>query len=51
MRQMPLLCEDEQAIAAGEERHIDTSDYYGPHVTNQIIKKAASSGNLKDRTR
>lgn len=20
--------------------HIDTSDYYGPHVTNQIIKKA-----------
>jgi len=21
--------------------HIDTSDYYGPHVTNQIIKQAA----------
>jgi aryl-alcohol dehydrogenase-like predicted oxidoreductase len=21
-------------------RHIDTSDYYGPHVTNQIIKEA-----------
>ena len=20
--------------------HIDTSDYYGPHVTNQIIKRA-----------
>ncbi len=20
--------------------HIDTSDYYGPHVTNQLIKKA-----------
>src|SRR5437764_14769821 len=20
--------------------HIDTSDFYGPHVTNQIIKKA-----------
>ncbi len=20
--------------------HIDTSDYYGPHVTNQIIRKA-----------
>ena len=20
--------------------HIDTSDYYGPHVTNQIIKQA-----------
>jgi aryl-alcohol dehydrogenase-like predicted oxidoreductase len=29
----------QQAIAAGVN-HIDTSDYYGPHVTNQIIKKA-----------
>jgi len=28
-----------EAIAAGVE-HIDTSDFYGPHVTNQIIKKA-----------
>ena len=28
-----------QAIAAGVN-HIDTSDYYGPHITNQIIKKA-----------
>ena len=27
-----------EAIAAGVN-HIDTSDYYGPHVTNQIIKK------------
>src|SRR6202008_1031334 len=27
------------AITAGVN-HIDTSDYYGPHVTNQIIKKA-----------
>jgi aryl-alcohol dehydrogenase-like predicted oxidoreductase len=27
------------AIAAGVN-HVDTSDYYGPHVTNQIIKKA-----------
>lgn len=27
------------AIAAGV-RHIDTSDFYGPHVTNQIIRKA-----------
>ena len=27
------------AIAAGVN-HIDTSDFYGPHVTNQIIKKA-----------
>jgi pyridoxine 4-dehydrogenase len=23
--------------------HIDTSDYYGPHVTNQIIRKALSA--------
>src|SRR5262244_3164812 len=28
-----------EAVARGVE-HIDTSDYYGPHVTNQIIKKA-----------
>ncbi len=28
-----------EASAAGVN-HIDTSDYYGPHVTNQIIKKA-----------
>ncbi len=28
-----------EAIAAGVN-HIDTSDYYGPHVTNQIIKEA-----------
>src|ERR1700686_5033959 len=28
-----------EAIAAGVN-HIDTSDYYGPHVTNQIIKDA-----------
>ncbi|THB82031.1 oxidoreductase, partial [Pantoea allii] len=27
------------AIAAGVN-HIDTSDFYGPHVTNQLIKKA-----------
>jgi pyridoxine 4-dehydrogenase len=27
------------AVAAGVN-HIDTSDYYGPHVTNQIIKEA-----------
>jgi len=27
------------AVAAGVN-HIDTSDFYGPHVTNQIIKKA-----------
>ena len=28
-----------EAVAAGAN-HIDTSDYYGPHVTNQIIKQA-----------
>jgi aryl-alcohol dehydrogenase-like predicted oxidoreductase len=28
-----------QAVAAGVN-HIDTSDFYGPHVTNQIIKQA-----------
>jgi pyridoxine 4-dehydrogenase len=28
-----------EALAAGVN-HIDTSDYYGPHVTNQIIKRA-----------
>src|SRR5579862_301146 len=28
-----------QAVESGVN-HIDTSDYYGPHVTNQIIKQA-----------
>jgi aryl-alcohol dehydrogenase-like predicted oxidoreductase len=28
-----------EAVAAGVD-HIDTSDFYGPHVTNQIIKRA-----------
>jgi pyridoxine 4-dehydrogenase len=28
-----------EAVAAGVS-HIDTSDFYGPHVTNQIIKRA-----------
>src|ERR1700728_1815636 len=28
-----------EGVAAGAN-HIDTSDFYGPHVTNQIIKKA-----------
>ncbi|HEY6421465.1 MAG TPA: aldo/keto reductase family oxidoreductase [Candidatus Binataceae bacterium] len=28
-----------EAVAAGIN-HIDTSDFYGPHVTNQIIKRA-----------
>jgi pyridoxine 4-dehydrogenase len=31
-----VLCE---AVASGVN-HIDTSDFYGPHVTNQIIKQA-----------
>jgi pyridoxine 4-dehydrogenase len=36
-----------EAVASGVN-HIDTSDYYGPHVTNQIIRKALSPypGNL-----
>src|SRR5580658_4013887 len=28
-----------EAVASGIN-HIDTSDYYGPHVTNQIIREA-----------
>ena len=28
-----------EAVASGVN-HIDTSDYYGPHITNQIIKQA-----------
>lgn len=28
-----------KAVSAGVN-HIDTSDYYGPHITNQIIKQA-----------
>jgi pyridoxine 4-dehydrogenase len=28
-----------EALASGVD-HIDTSDYYGPHVTNQIIREA-----------
>jgi aryl-alcohol dehydrogenase-like predicted oxidoreductase len=35
---MPSQSSDE-AIAAGVN-HIDTSDFYGPHVTNQIIRQA-----------
>src|SRR5579863_4130735 len=30
-----------EAVASGVN-HIDTSDYYGPHVTNQLIRKALS---------
>src|SRR6185437_2605134 len=28
-----------EAVASGVN-HIDTSDYYGPHITNQIIREA-----------
>ena len=28
-----------EAIAAGVN-HLDTSDFYGPHITNQIIRRA-----------
>src|SRR5256885_9751314 len=28
-----------EAVASGVD-HIDTSDYYGPHLTNQIIREA-----------
>jgi aryl-alcohol dehydrogenase-like predicted oxidoreductase len=30
-----------EAVESGVN-HIDTSDYYGPHVTNQLIKEAPS---------
>ena len=29
----------QEAVNSGVN-HIDTSDYYGPHVTNQLIKEA-----------
>src|ERR1700744_3902315 len=29
----------QEAVASGVN-HIDTSDFYGPHITNQIIKEA-----------
>src|ERR1700755_1869685 len=28
-----------EAVASGVD-HIDTSDFYGPHVTNQVIREA-----------
>jgi aryl-alcohol dehydrogenase-like predicted oxidoreductase len=36
-----------EAVASGVN-HIDTADFYGPHITNQIIRKALSPypGNL-----
>jgi pyridoxine 4-dehydrogenase len=29
-----------RAAAAGGVNHIDTSDFYGPHITNQLIREA-----------
>ena len=29
-----------RAAVAGGVNHIDTSDFYGPHVTNQLIREA-----------
>src|SRR5476651_82060 len=31
-----------EAVASGVD-HIDTSDYYGPHITNQLIREALHS--------
>jgi pyridoxine 4-dehydrogenase len=28
-----------EAVASGVD-HIDTSDFYGPHITNQLIREA-----------
>jgi hypothetical protein len=30
-----------EAVAAGVN-HIDTSDFYGPHITNQLIRSTSS---------
>ena len=27
-------------VVAGGVNHIDTSDFYGPHITNQLIRRA-----------
>ena len=37
----PALAVLREAVAAGVN-HIDTSDFYGPHVTNQVIREALS---------
>jgi aryl-alcohol dehydrogenase-like predicted oxidoreductase len=29
-----------RAVVAGGVNHIDTSDFYGPHITNQLIREA-----------
>ena len=33
------LCVLREAVAAGVD-HIDTSDFYGPHITNQLVREA-----------
>ena len=37
---MPPFTVLREAVRVRLVNHIDTSDYYGPHVTNQIIKQA-----------
>jgi len=39
-RDIPAAIEVLREAVASGVNHIDTSDYYGPHVTNQIIRKA-----------
>ena len=39
-----------EAVAAGVN-HIDTSDFYGPHVTNQIIRAGAAPVSGRSRHR
>jgi hypothetical protein len=36
-----------EAVESGVN-HIDTSDYYGPHVTNQLIKQALHTATEED---
>jgi hypothetical protein len=37
-----------EAVASGVN-HIDTSDFYGPHITNQIIREALRPCRLRSR--
>ena len=39
-----------EAVASGVN-HIDTSDFYGPHVTNQIIREALQPVSRRSRHR
>jgi aryl-alcohol dehydrogenase-like predicted oxidoreductase len=38
-----------EAVTAGVN-HIDTSDFYGPHVTNQIIRRALHPSSSSPRS-